>query len=379
MNVLAISFERNAFIEGDPARRRFARYGAVFEELHLIVYAKRSLGLSEVQIADNVWLYPTNSLHKALYIADAMRIARRLRREGRVFDIVSGQDLAETGLAAWRIARLFDTPLHLQDHAGVFDAAFQRESMGNWLRTQFARFLLPKADGIRAVLDSGREQIISRYPALSAKVEVLPVYTDTDRLSTAAPEFSVRERYPQFSSIILMASRFVPQKNIPLALRAFREFLRVDSKAGLVLVGSGREERRLRSMVSGLGMEGRVVFVPWEKDLISYYKGADLFLLSSRYESYGRTLVEAAACGLPFVASDVGVASMLVASGARGIVCTTRDPKEYAAAIAAHLNDPTPHLPGAGLGAVQALIGGSEEEYVARYKDMLAACMRQTV
>lgn len=373
MKVLMVSLDRKAFVPGDPARERLASYGKVFEELHIIVYAKRDLGLSEERIADNVWLYPTNSKGRLSYVLDAIRLAR-----GRSVDIVSGQDLGETGVAAWRIARMLRVPLQLQDHADVFDPYFARESIGNRFRVLVARFLLPKADCIRTVLPGGKDRIIARFPSLEGRIEVLPVYTPTDALRGAHPSFSLHDRYPAFSRIFLMASRLVPQKDIGFALRAFAE---ADVEgSGLVLVGEGPLKDALMEEAVELGIEDRVVFVPWERDLVPYYKTADLFLLSSAYESYCRTLVEAAAAGLPFVSTDVGVASALVGSGAAGTVVAHGDHVAFRNAIRAWSESgKDAAAAGKGLAAVERLVGKDEDEYRARYRDTLARCAQKAV
>lgn len=373
MKVLMVSLDRKAFVSGDPARARFASYGSVFEEVHIIVYAKRDLGFSEAKIAENVWLYPTNSKSRLGYVGDAIRLAR-----GRSVDIVSGQDLGETGFAAWRIARMLNVPLQLQDHADVFDPYFARESLGNRLRVSMARFLLPKADCIRTVLPGGKERIAVRFPKLEERITVLPVYTPTDRFKGTAASFSLHDRYPQFSWICLMATRLVPQKDIGFALRAFAE-ANVEG-GGLVIVGEGPLKDALAQEAVELGIEDRVVFVPWELDLVSYYKTADLFLLSSAYESYCRTLVEAAASGLPFVSTDVGIASALVEAGAAGTVVAHGNHAAFRNAIRSwHEAGKASAEAGKGLAAVERLAGRDEDEYRARYRESLARCARKTV
>ncbi|MES2668690.1 MAG: glycosyltransferase [Patescibacteria group bacterium] len=372
MKVLMVSLDRKAFIEGDPARLRLASYGQVFSELHIVVYAERKLGLSEEQIAENVWLYPTDSASKLSYIGDALRIGKRV---GKGCDIVSGQDLGETGLAASLIARSLKIPLQLQDHADVFDPWFAREGLGNRLRVMLARFLLPQADCLRVVLPRMKTRLLERYPRLRAHIEVLPVYTPVEAFRQALTSFSLKERYPQFSHISLMASRLVPQKDIALALRAFEEADVPGS--GLVIVGEGQLRPALEAEALRLGLSERVIFVSWENDLVSYYKTADLFLLSSRYESYCRTLVEAAACGLPFVATDVGVASALVDSGAQGSVVPVNDSKAFANAIrdwSAKAGEAT--TPSAGLFAIEKLVGKDAAAYRERYRATLSACVK---
>lgn len=368
MNVLMVSLDRNSFHPGDPARSRLAGYGEVFDELHIIVYAKRSLGLAPQKIADNVWLYPTGSASRLSYIPDALRIAKGI---GARFSIVSGQDAGETGIAAWLIARALRTPLQLQDHADVFDPWFARESLGNRMRVLLARFLLPRADCLRVVLPRMKARIAARYPRLADRIDVLPVFTDTRSVTGAVPSFDLHARYPRFTTVMLMATRIVPQKHIGFALRAFAE-ARVP-ESGLVIVGEGRSLERIVAEAGRLGLADRVVFVPWEKDLAAYYQTADVFLLSSRYESYCRTLVEAAAAGLPFVSTDVGVASLLVEGGAQGSVLPQDDLAGFAGALRAQAQAGRAPA-GSGRETVAALTGATEAEYRARFRATFDRC-----
>lgn len=369
MNVLMVSLDRKAFREGDPARTRLAGYGEVFGELHIIVYAKRSLGLTDTKIADNVWLYPTNSASKFFYIWDAVRIGMRIGKE-RSLSIVSGQDVADTGFSAWCIARALTLPLQLQDHADVFDPWYLRESVGNRFRSWLARFLLPKASCIRVVLESGRQRIAAHLPELAPRITVLPVYVPVERFQNQEPTFDLHARYPQFSRIAVMASRLVPQKDIAFALKAFA---RADVQdLGLIIVGEGPLREELQALARSLDIQDRVLFVPWEQDLVSYYKTADVFLLTSRYESYCRTLVEATAAGLPFISTDVGVARTLVAAGAAGIVLAHDDVEGFVSALKQF---PQRHPSSAGLAAIEALTGRDEVEYRTRYYETLTACV----
>lgn len=367
MRVLMVSLDRKAFVPGDPARERLASYGEVFSELHIIVYSTKAHGFAKEQIRDNVWLYPTNSVSRAFYIPDAVRTARTLS-----VDIVSGQDLAETGIAAYVIARRKKVPLQLQDHADVFDPYYAQESAENRIRVLIAKLLLPKAACIRTVLPAGKERIAAQFPQLRERITVLPVYTPVSLFSEGAPVFSVHDRYPQFKTIFLMASRLVPQKDIGFALRAFSEARIPES--GLIIVGEGPLKESIQEEIVSLGIEEQVVLVPWERDLVSYYKTADVFVLSSLYESYCRTLVEATAAGLPFVSTDVGVASMLVAGGAQGIVVSRGDHVGFKDALRTQATTGKIDAQKA-LESIAALAGKDEQEYRARYRASLSCAL----
>src|SRR3989344_7747161 len=99
-----------------------------------------------------------------------------------------------------------------------------------------------------------------------------------------------------------MASRLTSEKNIVLAIEAVK-----DMKLSLLIVGEGPESGYLKGMATG-----NISFEPYTGDLTSYYKTCDLFLLTSNYEGYGMTLVEAAAAGAKIVSSDVGIAPAIL-------------------------------------------------------------------
>jgi D-inositol-3-phosphate glycosyltransferase len=74
--------------------------------------------------------------------------------------------------------------------------------------------------------------------------------------------------------------------------------------------------------------------------LSTYYRAADLCLVPSRSESFGLVALEAAACGVPVVASAVGGLTTLVAHGETGYLVEGRDPVALAAPTAGILADP---------------------------------------
>jgi D-inositol-3-phosphate glycosyltransferase len=88
-------------------------------------------------------------------------------------------------------------------------------------------------------------------------------------------------------------------------------------------------------MVEDLGLEARVRFVapqPHAK-LAAYYRAADACIVPSRSESFGLVALEAAACGTPVVAANVGGLRFVVDHGSTGYLVDGRDPDDFAAPI----------------------------------------------
>ena len=114
-----------------------------------------------------------------------------------------------------------------------------------------------------------------------------------------------------------MASRLVKEKNINLAINIFNNLSKEFSGLGLVIVGSGPEEAKLKSLAEN---NKNIIFEPWVNNLSDYYASSDIFLLTSNYEGWGMTVVEANSYGLPVVMTDVGCAGEFIKNNYNGII-----------------------------------------------------------
>lgn len=106
---------------------------------------------------------------------------------------------------------------------------------------------------------------------------------------------------------ILFVGRFVPVKNVSELLSAFAVVVQQRDDAQLVLVGDGPLKEQLEKECRSLGITDAVSFagyVPHE-EVSQYFRGADVFAMSSRHESFGMVLLEAMASGTPPVAPRI--------------------------------------------------------------------------
>ncbi len=349
MRILSISSDRKVFEQGSGVRSRLLEYGSLADEMHVIVFAKKSLGFRAESFPPNIFVYPTNSLNRWMYIFDALRIAKRIYTKYQILNtelVVTAQDPFESGLAGYFIARALGAKLHIQIHTDFMSPYFAREAFLNRIRVCIAKFLLPRANAVRVVSERIKKSI-SKIVSHETPVTVLPILIEIIATSTYR---DIKKNYPQFEKYILMASRLTLEKNIPLAIKAMKEIVVKYPKVGLIIMGSGSEGTRLKKLVNDLGLTKNVVFEGWQDDLASYYKTADLFLLTSNYEGYGMTIVEALSAGCPVVMTDVGCAGDVVQSGKNGLVVPVGDEKALIAAVSqvlsgeAHLEAKPPKL-----------------------------------
>lgn len=373
MRVLMISSDAKIFEQGSPVRRRMIEYGSLFDELHIVVFTKKahcSHGRTSVEIlSDRVRAYQTCSYSRYFYCFDALRIASRVitsKMGDSGITIITTQDPFETGIVGKVLAQKYTLPLNVQVHTDFLSGYFRKENVLNRVRVALARFVFARAASVRVV--SRRIKISLEKSGLLNKtctVSVLPIFVDIQKIKDAPVGTNLKAMYPQFDHIVLMASRLTHEKDIHTALHAFIKVLAHYPRTGLVIVGDGPERDFLSRFCEKKGIHSSVVYVPWmnRDDLYSLYKTADVFLLSSLYEGYGMTLVEAGVAGTAIVSTDVGVASELLSGG---VVCPPRDAECLAHHVLVALKEPQNYR----MTDSFALIN-SREVYLQKYKESL--------
>ena len=146
--------------------------------------------------------------------------------------------------------------------------------------------------------------------------------------------------------VLLFVGRIQPLKGVDVAVRALAELRRPDALLLVVGGASGldgsAEVARVMNLIDELGVREQVRFVePQPHHILStYYRAADIVVVPSRSESFGLVALEAAACGIPVVASAVGGLLTLVDDGLTGFLVSGRDPSMFAARIRRILDDP---------------------------------------
>jgi len=340
LKVLMFSTDRNLFEEGSAVSERIKEYGRLVEELHIIVLCDKShtkdlkIENGKLKIAEGVFLYPTNSSFKFMRPRNAASIGKKLVREKgfvRGQSLITTQDPFECGWAGLRVKKKWRLPLEVQLHTDPFSSEFSGHL--NSVRKRLAKKVLPQADHIRVVSASLKSTLIhdSRFMIPDSKISVLPIFVDKNR-EKDMPTFDLHTRFG-WKFILLTVSRLTEEKNLPLALQVLALLRQRYSSVGLVIVGAGPEEESLKKLAKTLNIERNVAFEGWQEDLASYYKTANAYIQTSRFEGYGMSLVEAGLSGLPVVTTPVGVANDME-NGKELYICPQDDAGYFANAIA---------------------------------------------
>jgi glycosyltransferase involved in cell wall biosynthesis len=327
MKVLMIGTDRRMFEDGSGVLARTLEYASKMDELHIVVFALKNNNLTFKKI-NNLYLYPTNSRTKLGFLFNSYFLGKGIVSKQKMIkgtSVISCQDPFETGLVGWLLHKSSGLPFQLQVHTD-FSSSYFRITTLNKIRVFIAGFLIPRAQGIRVVGFMLSGFLKNKFSNIKAKIDVLPIFVDIDRIINSEQKQNIKLDFPQYDNIVFIASRLAKEKRIDVSLHVIKKVIQKFPHTGLVISGDGPEKNKLRDLTKKLDLEKNVVFLGWQVDLSSYYKSADVFLLTSEYEGYGMTLIEAGASGCPIVTTKVGIASTdTFQNGYNSFVCSVDD------------------------------------------------------
>lgn len=141
------------------------------------------------------------------------------------------------------------------------------------------------------------------------------------------------------SRVVVAAGRLSPEKGFDVLVDAARPILDRDPRCGVVVFGEGGERQRLERRVAALGLGGRFVLPGFRHDLDRLLPWADVLAVPSHTEGLPNVVLEAAAAGVPVVATAVGGTPEAVLDGETGHLVPPADPTTLAERLTALLVD----------------------------------------
>lgn len=204
--------------------------------------------------------------------------------------------------------------------------------MRPWMAKRYSRFLCNLSDWVVVPSEKIREELVSW--GVEKPISVIANGVDLTRLNVDTSV--VRERYvPGSNKVLLYVGRVTKEKNLEFLLRTFKGIKKQSQQASLVIVGEGNYLDKLKKKYAGRG----VVFtgaIEHEK-VAGIYVIADVFVMSSRSETYCYSLVEALGFSLPVVALADNVFGDKIINGYNGYM--VKNEKEFAQRVCELLED----------------------------------------
>jgi len=185
------------------------------------------------------------------------------------------------------------------------------------------RFSIEQSDGVTAISNYLRERTIREFE-IKRPIEVIPNFVNCD-LYRRSTDLSQRAQWaPEGEPILMHLSNFRPVKRITDVIEIFA-LVREKIAAKLVMIGDGPDRGAAEYIVRRKRLSKDVFFLG-KQDRVQEKLGlADLFLLPSDSESFGLAALEAMACEVPVIATNVGGIPAVVTNGLDGYLFEPRD------------------------------------------------------
>jgi glycosyltransferase involved in cell wall biosynthesis len=256
-----------------------------------------------------------------------VRLATRLRRE-RV-DILQTHlfDAGIVGLIAARLARIPVVVLtrhHLD----------QVHLIGNRFHVFLDRWMARNADHVVVLSNAVRNFMISADGIDASKVEVIHQGFDFEKLSVSKQEGErVRAEFNFGSRFVIgTIAQLFETKGQKYLLKALSEVSERMPDAHLFFVGGG-DPKPLELLAGELGLNGRVTFAGYRKDVPACISAMDLIVHPSLSEAFCQVLIETMAAGRPIISTDVGGAREVIDHDKTGLLVPPSDAPAIARAL----------------------------------------------
>lgn len=216
-------------------------------------------------------------------------------------------------------------------HGHVFHDYFSRPK--SYLFLTVERALAPFSQCLIAVSETVREELCDRYRIGSSEtMRVIPLGLDIEPLLSSERNKGTLRRelgLGETTQLVGIVGRLVPVKDHLFFLSIALELSKRRRDVRFVIVGDGELQEELKAAVLRMGLEAKVTFLGWRKDLEKIYPDLDVVLLTSRNEGTPVSLIEAMASARPVVTTRVGGTPDLIREGETGYCISHGDGEAF--------------------------------------------------
>ena len=312
---------------GETQTRGLVR-GLINDHLEVFVLTRRSNpnfeSVEEIDGATVRRLPPTGSQHLKKWGLLPISVFELIRSQNQ-YDLIFVSGYRVVGVGAVLAARILGKKCILKaDSSGEMSGEFFKDglsevglSLDSRLFRMFLRLrnrILRQADGFVAISSEIVRELEDSGVA-PAKIFRIPNSVDTELFQPISEDgkASLRNKLdlPLNHIIVTYTGRLVSYKGLPLLVQVWQQFSQQVDNVQLLLVGEGgldihNCESELRAYVDTHGLQNSVKFTGPVQTVHEYLQVSDIFVFPTESEAFGISLIEAMACGLPVIASNVG-------------------------------------------------------------------------
>ena len=198
-------------------------------------------------------------------------------------------------------------------------------------------FSINESDAITAVSDNLRMETYKSF-AITKDIDVIYNFVDVARFSKKPIDAFRQVIAPRGEKILVHASNFRKVKRVQDVVKIFGG-VRAKMPAKLLMVGDGPERPVMEEMVKEMGLDDDVRFLGKQEQMEEILVVSDLFLLTSDYESFGLSALEAMAARMPVISTNAGGLPEVNIHGKTGYMSNVADVEDMTANAVNLLSD----------------------------------------
>lgn len=185
-------------------------------------------------------------------------------------------------------------------------------------------YSMDQSDGITAVSDYLRRETENHFD-MRRPIEVIPNFIDTERFARMNKQHFKQALCPEGEKLLVHVSNFRPVKRAGDVVQIFHRLREEGLPVKLLLVGDGPDRDVVQRLARDLGVYADVRFLGKQEPVEEILSIADVFLIPSGSETFGLAALEAMACSVPVVSSDIGGLPELNIDNETGFLCPLGD------------------------------------------------------
>jgi len=309
-------------------------------QIRIITYTSHLQPDNYAQPVPGLHIYGTRSRYRMFYLIGVLQRLRKVMADGWRPNLVTAQTPWEEGTLAIIISYMMRVPYIAQLHFDLLSPYWRAEHVLNTWRAWIARYIIKHADRVRVVSEKLSRDLQAHLGVPQNRMCVVPVSASFTPKKVSKYQLALDMKLDG-RDVVLFVGRFYAPKNLTLWIEVAHLIKKKFPNVIFLMVGSGPEVEGIKRIVHSIGLDADIVFTGSiaHEVLPAIYNIADVLLLTSLYESFGRVVVESYLSEVPVVSTETAGTLELIQHGKTGYIIPQGDAEGLAEAVVTLLQD----------------------------------------
>jgi len=262
------------------------------------------------------------------------------------FDLIHAHTIFPAGISAMYLAEKYNIPFIITSHGMDFYRCFpHNHTLSRGIpykekESKLIKTVMSQVNALVCVSEEFASDVRDVFP--NSNIAVIENSYDYS-LFKPEDKKNIRKKLhlSEERKMILSVGHFIPEKGHLFLLEALKQVVKKIPNILLVLIGNGIYKTKYKEMIKRDNINNNVILLEpmQQSELAKYYQAADIFVLPSLSESFGLSLVEAMACGLPAIATKTQGPIQIVDNEINGFLIEKENSDEITSKIEILFND----------------------------------------